>query len=59
MSLGLIILSTFSGMIAATSLYLGGQLGFVGSIGAYAATGLLMIVLVTASLLLEAQKPQL
>lgn len=54
MSLGLLFISTFSGLITAIGLYFGGQLGFAGSLGAYSMTGVLMTLLVTACLFFEA-----
>ena len=58
MSLGLLIIGSFSGMITAFGLYFGGQVGLAGGIGAYSLTGVLMTVLVTASLAIEANASQ-
>jgi hypothetical protein len=54
MSLGLLFISAFSGLITAFGLYFGGQVGLAGGLGAYSMTGVLMALIVAGSLTLEA-----
>lgn len=54
MSLGLLLISTFSGLITAISLYFGGQLGVAASLGAYSMMGVLMTLFMAACLFFEA-----
>lgn len=55
MSLGLMIISAFSGLITAFGLYFGGHASFAGSLGAYSLTGVLVALIAAMALFLEAQ----
>lgn len=55
MSLGLTIISAFSGMITAFGLYFGGHVSFAGGVGAYSAVGVLVVIITAAALHLESQ----
>ena len=54
MSLSLLFIGSFSGMITAFGLYFGGQVSLAGGLGAYSMTGVLMTLIITVSLLFEA-----
>jgi len=55
MSLGLTIISAFSGMVTALGLYFGGHIGLVEGLGAYSLTGILVALIAATALSVEAQ----
>ena len=55
MSLGLTIISAFSGMITAMGLYFGGHVSLIEGLGAYTLTGLLVALIATTALVLDNQ----
>ena len=58
MSLGLTLISAFSGMITAISLYFSGQVSLVEGIGAYAITGLMVALIAALILVLDNQNSE-
>ena len=55
MSLGLTIISAFSGFITALGLYAGGHVSFAGGVGAYSLTGVLVSSIVAVALFVHAE----
>ena len=50
MSLGITLISALSGFITAFGLYVGGHVSFIGGVGAYSLTGILVTIIVATAL---------
>ena len=58
MSLGLTIISAFSGMITAMGLYFGGHVSLIEGLGAYTVTGVLVALIAASALILDGSKAE-